>query len=138
MPPTRARGADEVHTTAPAAIPYRKGGVDRALVSAAPAAIAGVFPALRYGGIAAFIGIDYGDRAAVTFDANDFHFKKLQLRASHAAPALYFPAVLQLLKDGHVDGPALVTHTFPLAGIAEAMTFARDARDEVIKVVVTV
>lgn len=65
-------------------------------------------------------------------------FRKLQLRASHAAPALYVPTVLQMLKDGHVDGPALITHTFPLACIAEAMAFARDARDEVIKVVVTV
>jgi hypothetical protein len=36
-----------------------------------------------------------------------------------------------------VDGAALVSHTFPLARIAEAMQFAHTARDEVIKVVVT-
>ncbi len=133
----RALGADEVHAAAPGAIPFRKGGVDRALITAPPSAIAGVFPVLRYGGIAAYIGIDYGDNACVRFDGNDFHFRKLQLRASHAAPALYFPTVLQMLKDGHVDGAALVSHTFPLERIEEAMLFARDARDEVVKVVIT-
>lgn len=125
-------GPDNLERTA-----FRKGGVDRALVSAAPAAIAPTTQLLNYGGILAFIGIDYGGRSAITLDANDFHFGKLQLRASHASPALYFPIVLDLMRDGHVDPDLFITHTFPLAQIGEAMTTARDARDRVIKVVVT-
>lgn len=134
----RAWGADEVVELggAPvASIPFRR-GVDRALVSAPPQAIPAVLPAMNYGGIVTFIGIDYGGRAAITLDANDFHFKKLQLRASHAAPALYFPAVLRLLADGAVDGSAIVSHVMPLERIADAMCLARDNRAEVLKVVI--
>ena len=99
-------------------------------------AIPAVLPVLNYGGIVTFIGIDYGGRSALTLDANDFHFKKLQLRASHAAPALYFPAVLRLLADGAVDGSAIVSHVMPLERIADAMCLARDNRAEVLKVVI--
>ena len=138
----RAWGADEVIELGDApvtSIPFRR-GVDRALVSAPPQAIPAVLPAMNYGGIVTFIGIDYGGRSTVTLDANDFHFKKLQLRASHAAPALYFPAVLRLLADGAadgtLDGAAIVSHVLPLDRIADAMCLARDRRAEVLKVVV--
>lgn len=120
-----------------AAAQFRKGGVDRALVSAAPQAIPAALAAMNYGGIVSYIGIDYGAGAQITFDANDFHFKKLQLRASHASPAIYFPTVLQLLQDGHVDGEAIISHTFPLTHIAEAMLMMRDQRHAVLKIVIT-
>ncbi|MFN8531614.1 MAG: zinc-binding dehydrogenase [Anaerolineae bacterium] len=115
---------------------FRKGGVDRALISASPAAIVEAMPIMRYGGILAFIGIEYGDGARISFDVNDFHFKKLQLRASHAAPALYFPTCLQLMMDGQVDGPALVSHIMPLEQIGDAMRMVRDCREDVLKVVI--
>lgn len=134
-----AFGADEVlltRDTPLTAAHFRKGGVDRALVSASVDAIGQAMPLMRYGGILSFIGIQYGDGARISFDANDFHFKKLQLRASHAAPALYFPLVLDLLRDGHIDGPQLISHVMPLAQLPEAMKLVRDSREEVIKVVI--
>ena len=134
-----ALGADEVILTQDTPlnkIPFRKGGVDRALVSASVGAIGEAMPVMNYGGILSFIGIEYGTGATITFDANDFHFKKLQLRASHAAPALYFPMVLQLLKDRHVDGDALISHVMPLEKLTEAMMLVRDRREEVLKVVI--
>jgi L-iditol 2-dehydrogenase len=138
----RSWGANEVIELGDApvsSIPFRR-GVDRALVSAPPQAIPAVLPAMNYGGVVTFIGIDYGGRSAITLDANDFHFKKLQLRASHAAPALYFPAVLRLLADGAadgtLDGAAIVSHVLPLERIADAMCLARDNRAEVLKVVI--
>jgi L-iditol 2-dehydrogenase len=137
----RALGADDVHileTQPPASIPFRRGSVQRALVSTPPATLPAALETLGYGGVAAFIGIDYGGRQRISLDANAFHFRKLQLRASHAAPALYFPAVLDLLKEGTVPGDAFVTHRFPLAEIEQAMILARDARTEAIKVVVEV
>lgn len=115
---------------------FRK-GIDRALVASQPRSLPEVMPFMNYGGIIAFIGIEYGPGAAITFDANDFHFKKLQLRASHASPALYFPLALQLMKDGHVDGDAVISHVMPLERIAEAMTILRDCRDEVLKVIIS-
>jgi len=134
-----ALGADEVILTKDTPLTtntFRKGGVDRALVSASVDAIGEAMPFMNYGGVMAFIGIQYGERTAITFDANDFHFKKLQLRASHAAPALYFPLVLQLLKDRHVDGDKLISHVMPLDKMADAMKLVRDCREEVLKVVI--
>jgi len=78
------------------------------------------------GGIVSFIGIGYGENAYCKFDVNAFHFKKLQLRASFASPALYTPRALQCLREGLVDGAALISHRFPLSRIAEAMEVARD------------
>ncbi len=115
---------------------FRKGGVDRALVSASASAVLEAIPVMNYGGIIAFIGIEYGAGAILQFDANAFHFNKLQLRASHAAPALYFPICLQLLKDEHLDGEALVSHVMSLDSIAEAMFMLRDRREEALKIII--
>ncbi|MCZ7543199.1 MAG: alcohol dehydrogenase catalytic domain-containing protein [Anaerolineae bacterium] len=139
MDVARRFGADEVFSTTETPLdqyPFRK-GLDRAVVAAAPATLPEVMPLMNFGGIIAYIGIEYGPRATISFDANDFHFNKLQLRASHASPALYFPTCLQLLKDGHVDGEAVVSHVRPLAQIAETMEMIRDCREDVLKVVIT-
>ena len=88
-------------------------------------------------GITSCIGIQFGEGASISFDANDFLFKKLQLRASHAAPALYFPLVLQLLGDKQIDGNALISHVAPLAQLAATMHFVRDRWNEVVQVVST-
>ena len=63
-----------------------------------------------------FLGIDM-DHGEITFDANAFHFKKLQLRASFAAPALWFPRALELLKAKTIDPKDFLTHTFRLEEI---------------------
>jgi len=89
------------------------------------------------GAIISYIGIKFGDGANITFAANDFHFKKLQLRGSFASPALFTPMALNLLQRKLVDGKALITHTFPLAKIKEAMNVAANSKKDVIKVVVT-
>jgi L-iditol 2-dehydrogenase len=90
---------------------------------------------MNYGGILSYIGIEYGGEAIMEFDAKDFHFNKLQLRASHAAPALYFPECLQLLKDGHVDGQAIISHGMQLEDIDAAVQLLLDRREEVLKVI---
>jgi threonine dehydrogenase-like Zn-dependent dehydrogenase len=101
-------------------------GVDRVLVTAPPAALAEASAAACKGAIISFIGIAYGEGAYCRFDANAFHFKKLQLRASFASPALYGPMAIQYLRDGVVDGEAIISHRFSLADVAEAMATARD------------
>ena len=99
--------------------------IDRIMVTAPPKALADAFAVAADGAIIAFIGIAHGDGAQCSFDANEFHFKKLQLRASFASPALFGPAALQYLRDGVIDGDALVSHRYPLSRIAEAMQTAR-------------
>lgn len=109
--------------------------IDRVLVTAPPPTLSSAFQLACKGGIISFIGIGYGDSAHCKFDVNDFHFKKLQLRASFASPALYTPRALQYLREGVVDGEALISHRFALDRIAEAMAVARDP-SRAVKVIV--
>ena len=59
-------------------------------------------------GIITFIGLGSGEKGLVRFDGNAFHFKKLQLRASFASPALYGPAALRCLREGIVASDDLI------------------------------
>lgn len=108
---------------------------DRVLVTAPTQAIVPALAYLTYGGILAYIGIGIGN-PTISFDANDFHFRKLQLRASFASPALYFPAVLKLLASGAIPGDEIISHIFGLDRIADAIAIHRDNKAETIKVVV--
>lgn len=109
--------------------------IDRILVTAPPKVLPTAFQIACKGAIVAFIGIAFGESANVTFDANAFHFKKLQLRSSFASPALFGPRALRCLREGVVDGEALVTHRFPLDRLAEALRIARED-PEAVKVVI--
>jgi len=113
------------------------GPVDRILVTTPPATIGGAARLAAKGAIIVYIGLDAGgDSGRIELDGDAFHFKKLQLRASFASPALYGPTALDHLRDGVVDGRAILTHTFPLERAAEAIAVARDKAAS-IKVVVT-
>ena len=100
--------------------------IDRILVTSPPPTLPGAFQVATKGAILSFIGIGHGESAFCRFNVNDFHFKKLQLRASFASPALFTPRALQYLREGVVDGGALISHRFPLSQIAEAMRVARE------------
>ncbi|MDP6380323.1 MAG: alcohol dehydrogenase catalytic domain-containing protein [Phycisphaerae bacterium] len=98
--------------------------IDRILVTSPPITLQGAMDVAANGAIIAFIGIAYGDGAFCRFDANKFHFKKLQLRASFASPALRTALALKYLREGVIDGEAVVTHRYPLENIVEAMDVA--------------
>jgi len=108
--------------------PFPKGGVDRVLVTAPPALIPAATRLCNVGGIISFLGIDYGPGALFTLDSNVVHFNKLQIRASHASPALYYPLCLDLIKTNAVPVSDLITHRFRLDEIENAIkTFCSDA-----------
>jgi L-iditol 2-dehydrogenase len=109
---------------------------DRFMVSAPPAVLPEMFKVAAKGAIISYIGIKFGDGAAISFDANEFHFNKLQLRASFASPAMFTPQAVGLLKAGLVDGSRLVTHRFPLDRLSDAIACAKNT-EQSIKVVVT-
>lgn len=110
-------------------------GIDRILVTTPPPTLEGAMKLASKGAVISYIGIAHGENAYCRFDANAFHFKKLQLRASFASPALYTPMALRFLREGLVNGPAMISHRFPLEKIADAMKQARD-RLTALKVVV--
>lgn len=134
----RLFGADEIiYTDQQSLVDYQAscGGFDRILVTAPPKTIPAAMRIANVGGVIGFVGIEYGAGASISFDANDFHFRKLQLRASHASPALYFPRCIELLKSGAIDAKALITHTFPLDKLEEAFQTLKEDKGTTIKLV---
>ena len=109
--------------------------IDRVLVTSPPRSLPDAFAVAAKGCIVSFIGIEHGKGAFCTFDANAFHFKKLQLRASFASPALFGPRALSYLREGIVNGDAIVSHRFALDDIDKAVQTARGP--DAIKVVIT-
>ena len=73
------------------------------------------------GGIVSFLGIGYGEKETFSLNSNVIHGKKLQIRASNAIPALYFPEGIGLLKAGIVDVKPLISHRFALEDAPEAL-----------------
>ena len=133
---SREFGADEVILTDKVDIrdhTYLRKGLDRVLITAPPRLIPPALEITNVGGIVAFIGIEYGPDAEISFNANDFHFKKLELRASFASPALYFPTCIELIQSGVIKTKALISHTFKLDEIEEAMKRLRDDRATTVK-----
>jgi L-iditol 2-dehydrogenase len=110
-------------------------GFDHVLMTAPTGCIVPGLDLLGFGGTETFIGIGHGD-SQISFNANDFHFRKLQLRASFAAPAIYFPAVLRLMRAGIVPAAKLVSHRFPLSQADRAFAACRDGKDATLKVVI--
>ncbi len=111
-------------------------GVDRVLVTAPPQTLLEAFEIARFGAIVGFIGIELGEGRMVNFDANAFHFKKLQLRASHAIPNHYFPMALDLLARRVVDPDLVVSHVFSLDEHESAFRTVADPGEEAVKVII--
>jgi threonine dehydrogenase-like Zn-dependent dehydrogenase len=109
---------------------------DRILITAPPPAIAACVAPAATGAILGFIGVGHGEASNVVLPANEFHYKKLQLRSSFAAPALRTPMALDLLRTGRVDGTKLISHRIPLSEAARAIRVACLEKDAAIKVVV--
>lgn len=128
-------GYADARTSTPGELKDRFGWFNRVLVTAPPAAIAATVEAAAIGGIITYIGIDKHPGATITLDADAFHFRKLQLRSSHASPALWLPRSVDLLRRGVVRWRDLVTHQFPLHELPAAIR-AADDREGAIKVIV--
>ena len=109
---------------------------DRILSTAPPSSISACVGPGAQGAVITYIGVGHGDTDRIELPANEFHFKKLQLRSSFASPALRTPMALELLKSGRVDGKSLISHRFPLQDAAEAVRVACLDKQNAVKVVV--
>ncbi|MBQ9941813.1 MAG: alcohol dehydrogenase catalytic domain-containing protein [Christensenellaceae bacterium] len=119
-------GADDVIFTDKQDItkyPFPRGGVNKALITAPPCTIEPTTHVMKLGGVIAFLGIAYGDAAMFTLDSNLVHHKKIQIRASDAVPALYFPLCIDLVESGMIDLKPLITQTFPLDKTVENLEY---------------
>ncbi len=112
---------------------FARGGVDKVLISAPPKLIEPAVQITNWGGIIAFIGIEYGPNANVTFDANTFHFNKIQLRSSFASPALYFPRCIELVEAGMVDLKSIIGKEFKLQNLKQELKRLIDDRSTALK-----
>jgi L-iditol 2-dehydrogenase len=109
---------------------------DRILITGPPPSVATCVTPAAKGAILAYIGVGHGETDWMTLPANEFHFKKLQLRSSFASPALRTPMALELLRSGRVDGAKLISHRVPLSEAARAIRLACLDKNEAIKIVV--
>jgi len=125
---------DDIVAAINASVPQ---GLDRVLVTSPPRSLPLAFKIARFGAIIGLIGIEFGEGESITFDVNAFHFKKLQLRASHAIPNHYFPIAVDLLARRVVDPDLLVSHIFPLENYRSAFDILVDPNQAAIKIVIT-
>ena len=96
--------------------------MDKVLLTAPPALIETATHTLNLGGVLAFLGIAYGPAAIASFDSNLVHHKKIQIRASDAVPALYFPLCIDLVESGMIDLKSLISQKFMLEDAVEGLT----------------
>jgi L-iditol 2-dehydrogenase len=108
---------------------------DHVLVTAPTDTIAPGLALLAVGGRLTYLGIGTHD-GMISFNAHAFHFRKLQLRASFASPALYLPLALDLLRQDIIPGRRLASHVFDLDHVAEAFSTCNDPGQGALKVVV--
>jgi len=129
-----AEAEDDIVGTIKAAVHQ---GVDRVLVTSPPHTLPLAFEISRFGAIIGLIGIESGGGEEVIIDINTFHFKKLQLRASHAIPNHYFPIAIDLLARRAIDPDHLVSHIYPFQDYEAAFNTLIDPEQAGIKVVMT-
>ena len=109
--------------------------VDRILVTTPPATLKEAVQIASFGCVLCDIGIAKTPQESLCeLDINQMHFKRLQLRFSHATPALFFPLCIDLIEKGLVDVKPLITHRFALEDMQEAMTTIRTDKETVGKV----
>ncbi len=114
---------------------FDKGGVDRVLVTAPPRVIPEALGVCNVGGILAFLGIEYGEKGLFTVDSNMIHFNKLQIRASHASPALYYPECIEIIKSGMVPAADLITSRFGIDDLRKSVLAFEQDKENSIKAV---
>jgi L-iditol 2-dehydrogenase len=108
-------------------------GVNRILVVAPPTELPLAMDLGAKGCIISYIGISFNDEAKISFNADTFHFKRQQLRASMASPGTRGPASLAMLRSGYFDPRLVISHRFPLADLPRAMLQNRDDKATVKK-----
>ena len=110
--------------------------IDRVVSTTPPATLAGAMKVAAKGAIISYIGLAGSGNPEICFNADEFHFKKLQLRASFASPALFGPRAIEILKSDKLIRQNLISHRFKLDEVGKAMDVAVNDAGNIVKVVV--
>ena len=110
--------------------------IDRVVSTTPPATLTSAVKIAAKGAIIAYIGLAGNSKPDICFDADEFHFKKLQLRASFASPALFGPRAIEILKKDAMVRENLISRVFRLEEIQKAMDIAVNDIENAVKVVV--
>ncbi len=94
-------------------------GVDRVIVTAPPRTLPDAIDAVRYAGIITFLGLDFSGHNKIEFDVNNAIFKKLELKATFAEPAVNFPVAIELLRSKKIIPEMFITGTCGLNGLQD-------------------
>ncbi len=113
-------------------------GLDRVIITSPPNTLEGAINISKFGGVIGLIGVVFGKDRLVSFDMNEFHFKRLELRCIHAIPNLRFPMALDLIKRKKIDVNSLITHKVNFEDYEQAFNIFKDAQAESVKIVVIV
>jgi L-iditol 2-dehydrogenase len=88
----------------------------------------------RRGAVNLFAGLPPGT-ADLSFPSNLVHYREITITGSHGSVASQHKRALELIADKSVHADILITHRFPLSGIAEALALA--GSPDRLKVIIT-
>lgn len=117
MQETEGRGADVVIIAAPAPS-LQADAIQMAAIK---------------GRVSFFAGLAKGTPSPL-IDTNAIHYREIEVYGAFGANPRHYREALQAVLDGSVDAARLITHTIPLADIAEAVRIAQSGKS--VKVVV--
>lgn len=103
------------------------------LESGAPTAITWAIDSVRKGGNVVLMGV-YGPPWNIIPIGTAMN-KGLTLRMGQANCKRYMPRLLEHVRAGRIDAKAIITHRFPLEGVADAYELFAQRRDGCIKCV---
>jgi threonine dehydrogenase-like Zn-dependent dehydrogenase len=110
-------------------------GFSKVIITSPPKTIPDGIELAGFGGYIVYDGISFSEDS-ITFGANDFHFNKKRLIASHAIPNYGFPYALELLKKDPELSKYLLTHRYSFNEIEKGF-LGYDSNDEkIIKTVI--
>ena len=110
---------------------------DKVIITSPPRTIPDGIEMAGFGGWIVFDGISYSDER-ICFDANDFHFNKKRLIASHAIPNYGFPYALERLKKEPRLSELLLTHRYTLDEVDRAFEGYSASDQNIIKTVIEI
>ncbi len=111
---------------------------DKILVTSPPQSILDAIAIAPFGATIAYIGIAWGPGSVISFDADDFHFKRLSLKASFASPDTQSAKSLRTLQAYPELGRELISHRFKLDELEAMMHLAHTDRGRTVKKMVMV
>ena len=114
---------------------FRDRRADRILVTTPPPTLKDAVDIAAFGAVISHIGFgSRSDDSLCTLNIDRMHFKRLQLRFSFAAPALFFPLCIDMIRNGLVDVKPLISRRFPLEDLGDALAACRSDKENTVKV----